>query len=61
MINFLIFYFTTGFLLSFSMNLILWTFHKPILTFNESIATIVLWPVVIVSFLNKYYGQEDIE
>jgi len=61
MLNFFITYFSAGFILSLGMNSILYAFRKPTLTFIESIATILLWPSVIVSFLNNYYGYEDIE
>lgn len=61
LLNFIILYFSIGFILSLGMNLILWAFHRPILTATESIAAILLWPSVIVSFLNNYYGYEETE
>ena len=61
LLNFIILYFSLGLILSLGMNLVLWAFHRPILSATESIATILLWPSVIVSFLNNYYGYEETE
>ena len=61
MLNFFISYFGIGLLLSLGMNLSLWAFRKPTLSIAESLATILLWPSVIASFLNSYYGYEDNE
>ena len=58
MINFIIFYLSTGFLLSLGLNLILYAFHKPILTFSESIAAIIFWPTVIGTFINEMNKAE---
>ena len=61
LLNFITIYFGIGTTLSLLMNLILWAFHKPTLTAVESIASILLWPSVIVSFINNYYGYEDVD
>jgi len=61
LLNFIIVYLLIGLLLSLGMNVTLWACRKPNLTFMESVASIVLWPSVIASFLNNYYGYEDIE
>jgi len=58
-LNFIFGYLLVGFILSLFMNATLWAFHKPILSISESIATIILWPTVMVSFLNSYYGYTD--
>ena len=61
LLNFIILYFSIGFILSLVMNTILWAFHKPVLSGMETFATIILWPSVIVSYLNNYYGYEETE
>jgi|TARA_R100000027_G_scaffold30101_1_gene21952 hypothetical protein len=58
MINFIIFYLSTGFLFSFGLNLTLYAFHKPILTFSETIAAIFFWPTVIGTFINEMNKAE---
>ena len=52
MVDFFIFYSSVG---------LLFAFNKPVLTFNETMACIVLWPAVIVSFANKYNKFKDTE
>jgi len=61
MVDFFIFYSSVGLLFAFSLNVVLFAFNKPVLTFNETMACIVLWPAVIVSFANKYNKFKDTE
>ena len=57
--NLIISYLIFGMIFSLGLNLTLWTFNKTPLTNSESIASILLWPTVIVSFLNNYYGYTN--
>ena len=61
MLNFFFIYFVSGFVISIIMNVTLWVIRKPILTGWETLATILLWPTVITSTINNYYGYQDNE
>ena len=59
MLDFLIFYGLIGVIISFIVNGTLWAMYRPLLTFTENLATIILWPTVISSFINSMNGAEE--
>ena len=59
MLDFFIYYGVIGFILSIFLNLLLWAMHRPILDAMEVFACILLWPTVVVSFINSMNGVDE--
>lgn len=58
LLDFITVYATTGFVLSFIMNVLLWTYRQPPLSVIESLASTLLWPTVVTVWVNKLTDKD---
>jgi hypothetical protein len=53
MLDFLVFYGGFGVIVTLVINALLYGVYRPVLSIVENIACILLWPTVIVEFINE--------
>jgi len=58
-IEFIIGYFIVGLVFLIILNIIFYITHMPISDISESATILLIWPTVLVSFLNSFYEPKD--
>ena len=58
-LSFIVFYFSLGTAMGLCINILLFITHKPLLSFQDSLVTILVWPIVLTKLL-KYVNGDDV-
>lgn len=57
--EFFLLYLAIGFFILIVLNILFYITYNPLSKSLEILVIIILWPSVIVSFVNEYYNLED--